>query len=89
MKQKNEAIEIEYDDFNENNTDDFEEVIESTPTNSLIQFFLKTKQIFDQEHQSFICIAFSEEYQPLGLFWDVNFEEYNSPHFIYWKSTFV
>jgi hypothetical protein len=39
MKQKNEAIEIEYDDFNENNTNDFEEVIESTPTNSLIQVF--------------------------------------------------
>jgi len=68
MRQKNEAIETDYDDFNENNTDDFEEVIESTPTNSLIQNFLETKQIFDQEHQSFIFIALSEEYQPLGLF---------------------
>ncbi len=77
------SYKIDYDDFNENNTDDFEEVIESTPTNSLIQNFLKTKQIFDQEHQSFICIILSEEYRPLGLFWDVNFEEYNYPHFIY------
>jgi hypothetical protein len=68
MRHKNEVIEIDYDDFNENNTDDFEEVIESTPTNSLIQNFLKTKQIVDQEYQSFICITLSEEYRPLGLF---------------------
>jgi hypothetical protein len=68
MRQKNEAMEISDDDFNENHIDNFEEVIESTPTNSLIQNFLETKQIFDQEHQSFICITSSEEYQPLGLF---------------------
>jgi hypothetical protein len=61
-------MEINDDDFNENNTNNFEEVIESTPTNSLIQNLLETKQTFDQEHQSFICIAPSEEYQPLGIF---------------------
>jgi len=79
MRQKSEAMEINDDDFNENNTDNFEKVIESTPTNSLIQNFLETKQIFDQEHQSFICITPGEEYQPLRIFWNVNFEEYNYP----------
>jgi hypothetical protein len=68
MRQKSEAMEINDDDFNENNTDNFEKVIESTPTNSLIQNFLETKQIFDQEHQSFICITPGEEYQPLRIF---------------------
>jgi hypothetical protein len=48
--------------------DNFEEVIENALTNSLVQMFLETKQIFDKEYESPICVALVKNYQPLGLF---------------------
>ncbi len=66
--------------------DNFEEVIENAPTNSLVQKFLEAKQIFDQEYESPICVAPSEDYQPLRLFQDVKCEEYNYPTLFFRKS---
>jgi len=40
--------------------DYFEEVIENTPINSLIQFFLKIEQIFDHTWK-FIFVVLSEK----------------------------
>ncbi len=54
--------------INKDNMDYFEEVRENTPRDSLIQFVLETEEIFNQTHGSFIYVAPSEKFQPLGLF---------------------
>jgi len=48
--------------------DNFEEVIKNAPIDSLVQFFYKVEQIFDQKCESLIYMISIEEYQPLGLF---------------------
>ncbi len=75
--------------INKDDVDNFEMVIENALTNSLVQKFLEAKQIFDQEYESPICVAPNEEYQPLGLFWDVKCEEYNYPTLFFGKSWHV
>ncbi len=51
-----------------------------------MQIFLEIEQIFDQKYESFVCVALSEEYQPLRLFRDVECEEYNYPILFFGKA---
>jgi hypothetical protein len=66
--------------------DNFEEIIENVATNFLVQKILEIEQIFDQKYESSVCVAFSEEYQPLRLFPDVKCEEYNYPILFFGKA---
>ncbi len=72
--------------FNKHNMDQFEEVVENTSTYSLVQFKKKIEQIFDQVYETFIFVAPSEEFQPLGLFQDVKCEKYNYPTLFFGKA---
>jgi hypothetical protein len=66
------------DNSNFNNLDAFEEIIEKNYGEKLIQDILNHEQIIDDNCKSLV-IAPREGFQPLGLFCDKHFEEYNFP----------
>jgi hypothetical protein len=79
----------EHDSFDlfpiENATYEFEQILEKDPThNILMQNIFIPKQIIDDDNQSITIVLGLKGFQPLGLFHDIHFEEYNFPTLIFW-----
>ncbi len=65
-------------DYNFNNSNFFEKVIEKNDSDTLIQDILKPEQIIDGNCKS-LTIAHGKGFQSFGLFCDKHFNKYNFP----------
>ncbi len=61
----------------ENATYEFEQILKEDPTYILMQNILNLEQIIDDDNQSITIVPNQKGFQPLGLFHDIHFEEYN------------
>jgi hypothetical protein len=62
-------------DIEQDPLDKFEEIFEKCTTNILMQFFLSTNQIMNDENV--IIVALGQGHKPLGFFQDLNGENCN------------
>jgi hypothetical protein len=53
--------------------------LKEDPTYILMQNILNLEQIIDDDNQSITIVPSQKGFQPLGLFHDIKFEEYNFP----------
>ncbi len=62
--------------------DMFEEVVDEDYTNTLVQNILSLEHVIDY-NEKLLIIVLRKGFQPLGLFHDAHFEEYNFPTLFY------
>lgn len=68
----------------ENAAYEFEQILEKDPMHIIfMQNIFIPKQIIDDDNQSITIVLGLKGFQPLGLFRDIHFEEYNSPRLTY------
>ncbi len=63
-----------------NNLDTFKKICDENCTYTLMQNILNVEQVIDDNDKS-IRITLEEAFQPLGLFHDVNLQEYTFQHY--------
>jgi hypothetical protein len=54
----------------------FEEIVDENYTNTLVQTILSLEQVIDNNEKS-LTMVFGKGFQPLKLFYDAHFENYN------------